>query len=326
MMGDRLMIRDIPGRSTVARRLSAFALTGLAALFGAGAAQADNEYTSLLARTCNPSIVGGCIQSTASAPVQSGVYAGNAYAFASGWHGGFTAASASFTPGAAPLLQSGLYSNGAIADFGFTFQVEGAPNTLVPLRMIGRVSTSAIHLTDEMGNVVDLVDGSSTDVPTDRFKVVANAYLQITPVRMTPYPISSAAIDVKSIYQAGPFGSFCQNCDGAGVLLDQTIWVWSNSDINVVLDANVLLDYMAAGDGLDPLRTFGTAYAEADPVFLIEDPAFAAFRIVGVPAGGFAPPTIGGAVPEPRVWAMMIVGLAIVGAAMRGRTASVRFA
>jgi hypothetical protein len=315
------MSRRIQGYSTIIKRLAAVFLAGLAATLGAGAAHADNEYTTLIASSC---ATGDCIQSTASIPVQAGVSAGNGYAFASGWRGGFTAASASFTPGAAPLLQPGLYSNSAIADYGFTFQVQGAANTLVPLRMIGRVSTAAIHLTDKTGQVIDLVDGVSLEAPTDRFRVVANAYLKIIPDRMTPYPISSAAIDVKSIYEAGSFGgSFCQNCDGAGVLLDETIWVWSNSNINVQLDANVLLDYTAAGGGLDPLSTFGTAYAEADPTFLIEDAAYSSFRIVGVP-NGFAPPTAD-AVPEPASWAMMILGLGLVSASMRRRTMAVRF-
>ena len=220
------------------------------------------------------------------------------------------------------MLQAGIYQNGAIAHSTYSFQVKGAPNTLVPVHLNGLVSSAPIHLTDRNGQVVDLVDGSSGDSPAPDWYAVASAYLQISPVRQTPYPISGAYISVEGGYFGSTSGgSFCRNCDGGSSALDQTIWFWSNSDIIVTLDASALLKYTSEGNS--PLATFGSISAEVDPTFTIDDPAFSGFSIVGVPTG--SPPPTAGAVPEPASWAMMLGGFGLIGGAMRrGGTANVR--
>jgi hypothetical protein len=299
------------------KKLVAFAFTGLAAAFCATAALADNDQYFLHAASCSPYIVGGCEEVGSSEPLAHGLNVGGGYAFASGYHGGFALASAIFAPGAAAGLQGGRYENNAIADYTYTFQVKGLPDTLVPLHMSAGVSVSPIHLTDEQGQVVDLVDGVSDAATTFDFRIVSNAQLQVLPTRRSPYPIRDGAnISVENI--AAGRGSYCKNCDGAGVTFDQTIWVWSNSDISVILGASAQVIYDALGGGLDPMSTFGDVSAQVDPIFTIDDAAYSAFSIVGVPTGA-APPSTPGGVPEPASWALLLAGVGAVGGALRRR-------
>ncbi len=205
----------------------------------------------------------------------------------------------------------------------YTFQVQGAPDTLVPLHAIGRVSVSGIRLTDEDGNVPTLVNGSHDGVPTDHFYITAAASLKVISSRPTIYPKNSAVADAVATYTAG-FGTYyCGLCQGGGDSFDTTFWVYSNSDIEVQLDASARIDYRS--DGLDPRPTFGVVSAETDPVFSIDDPAYAAFSIVGVPNGAL-PPGGGNTVPEPASWAMMVSGFGLAGSAMRARRRRTVFA
>lgn len=307
---------------TILSRLETFAslaLAGAAAAAIPAAAQANNEYTQLYATTCSPYITGGCQTAGILEPLPLGLNVGGGYAFASGYRGGFAIASTVFAPGAGPLLQGGLYSNGSVASYGYSFRVEGTPETLVPLHVYGLLSSSAIHVTDESGQVVTFVDGASPTAPTRAWNVVNEARLQVGSARPTPYPNSSASISLQTSYQVGGLGnSFCRNCTGGSSLLDQTIWVWSNSDINVNLQASAYLGYQALGGGLDPMTLFGDASIEVDPTFSIDDAAFANFAIVGV-ATGVAPPSVA-AVPEPETWAMLLCGLGVVASIRRKAT------
>jgi hypothetical protein len=196
--------------------------------------------------------------------------------------------------------------------------VQGAPDTLVPLRMIGSVSVSPIRLTDSNGNVATLVDGVRGPAPNDKFRVNGFAQLQVGLVRGTPFPVNGASTSFESNYfgNASELNNYCIRCGGGSGSFDQLVWVYSNSDIRVSMTSSVLLEYMSDGPG-GPSNLFGSISAETDPVFRIDDPAYAAFTIVGVPTGDF-PPTVGG-VPEPASWAMMITGFGLVGATLRRR-------
>lgn len=293
-------------------RLESFAtlaIVGVAAAALPAAARADNAYAQLYATTCSPDIADNCLSAGALEPLSQGLNIGGGYAFASGYRGGFVIASTVFAPGAGPLLQSGVHSSGAVASYGYSFRVEGRPDTLVPLNVHGLLSSSAIHVTGENGQVVEFVEGASPTAPTLAWTVVNEATLRVGSARPTPYPNSGASISLQTSYQVGGGGnSFCRHCAGSYRVLDQTIWVWSNSDIQVNVQASAYLEYRALGNGLDPMTLFGHASIEADPTFSINDAAFADFTIVGVPTG-FAPPS---AVPEPQTWAMLLCGLGIV--------------
>lgn len=70
-----------------------------------------------------------------------------------------------------------------------------------------------------------------------------------------------------------------------------------------------------AGAGASQGNLAASAEAFVDPIFTV-DPAFAAlYHLEGVP---FEAPTAGG-VPEPSTWAMMLLGFAGLGAALRSR-------
>jgi hypothetical protein len=83
---------------------------------------------------------------------------------------------------------------------------------------------------------------------------------------------------------------------------------------NVRYDVDLFAEAWAGGPhGVVPAST---AQAFVDPVFII-DPAFASlYQLVGVPT---VPPGGGGAIPEPSVWAVLLVGFGCVGAALRRR-------
>ncbi len=310
------MIRPIT--RSIAVNAGGLLAVGLTALAVATPASATNEEYQIYLNSCRPEVLGGCTSGVTFTPSPDGYNLGGAYAFASGYRGGFTLASAGFTPGAPTLLPGGVYSEGAVSFMTYTFQVQGAPDTLVPLRMIGSVSVSPIRLTDANGNAATLSNGVPGPAPSDRFRVNGAAQLQVGLTRGTPFPVSGASTSFEANYfgAASEFTNYCQNCGGGGSSFDQTVWVYSNSDIRVSMTSSVLLEYISDGPG-GPLTVFGSVSAETDPVFRIDDPAYASFSIVGVPTGEL-PTTIGG-VPEPATWALMIMGFGLSGAALRSR-------
>ncbi|UAK26686.1 PEPxxWA-CTERM sorting domain-containing protein [Sphingomonas nostoxanthinifaciens] len=184
--------------------------------------------------------------------------------------------------------------------------------------MIGSVSVSPIRLTNGSG-VATLVDGAPGPAPSDQFRIVGSATLQVSASVLTPYPDSGASASFESIYDPRGY-TYCSNCGGGGASFDKTVWVYSNSDINVTLNTSTLLEFTSYGSG-NGTTVFGSVEAETDPVFSIDDPAYSAFTVVGVPTGS-PPPGAGGgsgSVPEPASWAMMLAGFGLAGSSMRTR-------
>ena len=297
----------------------------LALLLGSGVpdVRAGTIYHSLYANYCSPYVVGGCSTVSSTEAEPRGLSLGGAYGFSSGYGGGLTIASGSFTPGAAPLLQAGRYESGIDSSLAYSFQVKGAPDTLVPVRVFGRLSAGPIVLTTGDGVRATLANGSGLPAPTDRWFADGFSSLKVIPTRRG-LGVTGGSTSLASQYGVYPFDGtyFCKACNGGSSILDLTIWVYSNSDVDVSLDAAVLLRYDALGDGKDPLATYGSIYMEADPTFRIDDPAYSAFSIVGVPDGPAPPgtevPGGGTAVPEPAGWAVMILGVATA-ATLRSR-------
>ncbi|MFT3975823.1 MAG: PEPxxWA-CTERM sorting domain-containing protein [Sphingomonas bacterium] len=288
-----------------------------AGMLGAPQAHADNEQYQLYARSCSPYITGGCDAQTSREPLSDGLNIGGGYSFGSGYNGGVALASAIFNPGAPPLLQEGNYENAAIGWMSYTFQVRGTPDTLVPLHMAGYVSVSPVHLSDDGGNPAHLTDLVNDTPPNNHFlKIAGAADVGISLTRGTPYADNGAHAAIEAVYNPRSY-YYCNGCGGGGDSFDKTIWVYSNSDIQVVLNTSALVQYYSDGAGDAPFPTFGTISARADPVFSIDDPAYAGFSIVGLPTG--APPPSAGAVPEPVSWAMMVAGFGLVGGTMRRR-------
>jgi hypothetical protein len=85
---------------------------------------------------------------------------------------------------------------------------------------------------------------------------------------------------------------------------DQTILFTSNTDYHVQLFANASAVFRNGG---------GAAVAFVDPVFTVDAAYADRFSIAGVPGQASA-------VPEPGVWALMVVGFGMVGAALRRRS------
>lgn len=298
-------------------------LIGGASLFTATTAAASNEQIFLMSRSCSPYIQNpnypGCYQAEERTFQPSGLNIGGGFSFASGYRGGYALASAIFDPGAAPLLQASRYENGGIAEYSYTLQVKGTPNTLVPLHVWGSVEIGRFHLTDPTGQPVSTFDDLSTGTPPSYdWNITALAKVSVSSPRGSPTGQSSAVTSVEARYTPGPpGGQYCMNCNGKGELMNTVIWVYTNSDVNVTVGANADVIYNA--HGVPPESTFATAYASADPVFAIDDPAYAGFTIEGVPTGS-APPIP--AVPEPATWALLLGGLASIGTLARRRRAA----
>lgn len=294
-------------------------LAGAAGMFMSTTAMASNEQTFLMARSCSPYIqqpnYPGCYQAEVRSFQPDGLNVGSGFAFASGYRGGYALASAAFVPGAAPLLQSTRYENGGIAEFSYSLQVKGTPNTLVPLHVHGSVEIGRFHMSDPTGQPIASFDDLSTGAPPSYdWTISALATVAVSSPRGSPTGQSSAVTQVEAHYTPGPAGRYCNNCNGTGATMDTVIWVYSNSDVNVSVGANADVIYNA--HNVPPESTFATAYASADPVFSIDDPAYAGFTIEGVPTG--SPPPV----PEPATWSLFLCGLVGIACLVRRREAA----
>jgi hypothetical protein len=147
--------------------------------------------------------------------------------------------------------------------------------------------------------------------------VNVNATLAATESGSGPYAVAGASIyveDTKTGMAAAGWaaqgvcaavGTSCQF--GGSDVISQTIYVPTDDAINVFLNANVsTTDYLAgtslfATASVDPTFTI-------DPTFLTTNPGYALAYGPGVLAA-----------PEPDAWALMIVGLGLVGLTVRQR-------
>jgi hypothetical protein len=278
------------------------ALGAAAAMALVRPALADNEQLNLYAVSCLPGQACNIDRGNGSAATES-----YATASGSGANGGLVTAQVGFSPNAETL--GGTFLNNASADFSYTFQIQGAAGVIVPLHVYGYASISSI--------LASTFNSGQLTVGSDG-----------TPSGTTPFSITSGvSIDITGIHSIDSFGNVSQtaahvdagnssdNLDlvAKSVLIDQTLYFQSNTDISVDIFAGATLRF---NDDGGRSGIFGSVSASADPVFTITDPAFSAFRLVGVP--GDAPP-VGGAVPEPASWALMILGFGMTGYRMRRR-------
>ena len=77
---------------------------------------------------------------------------------------------------------------------------------------------------------------------------------------------------------------------------------------NEVINVSVVADVQLTYSSMLGISETASGSASADPTFAIDDPAFANYTIVGVPAGPAAVAT-----PEPATWAMTLLGFAGLG-------------
>jgi hypothetical protein len=306
------------GLAAVLHLLAATALAGLCAT----AAQANNETYFANASYCERNdpctFVGGVSQPTPQV-ASIGYYAGAATYTG---NGGFVTAGVTFNPGA-PMLLYDSYSAAANAQFNYTFQVVGAPDTYVPIHAIANISVSPIHATDYQGHPYQVADNPSYDGPNDglavpsNFTVLATAgvsILQRSTGRGLPATGVESLFNYYS-YPAYPYPGYVESPEGSGMLIDQIFWFKTNTDIEVALNANAQFQYNSNYDtGIS--NQYATVTAFADPIFTIDDPAYSGFQIVGVPSGpGPQTPSV----PEPATWASMMLGFGVVGAGLRLR-------
>ena len=285
------------------------AISALLAAAFATPALADNEQINLFAVSC---VDGNTCQTTHG----SGGLALESYAYssASGFSGGIVNAHAGFSPN--PDTLSGTFINRANADLTYTFQVTGTAGVSVPVHVHGYASLTPITASTFHGGQLTLKpDGTASD--TSGFSIQSAVSIDISGIGSTDA--------YGHVYTSGAHVDAGNNSDNLdlkdkSVLIDKTIYFQTNSDISVEIFAGAALKYNFDG-GTSSI--FGGVSASADPTFTIDDPAYSAFKIVGVPNDPMPPI---GAVPEPANWAMLVAGIGMVGGAMRRRRVDVRFA
>jgi hypothetical protein len=281
-------------------------LGALAALGCASPALADYRGQQLDASSCDAL---GCTRSVRPQDEIGGfVSASGAQASASGWQGGLVTASASFIDSVENT--QGNFSELSEAAISYTFQIAGTPSTLVPLRVYGLASISPILASTEQGGLLGF---DSNGVPNGNafFTIGSAATISVSGTGLQPDSGLVGRIDAaESLGNMISHGQEGSNINGAEAVLDQTMWFMSDTDITVSLAALANLSYSGYQTNN---AIYGSVHASVDPTFTIEDPAYSAFSVVGVLSG----PSPASPVPEPVSWELMILGIGMLGGALR---------
>lgn len=277
-------------------------IAAVSALAFATPAMADNEQVFLSATACVPGFK--CETSYGSGGLALESYA---YASAYGYHGGIVSARAGFSPN--PDTLNGTYSSEASVQSVYDFKIVGPSTTPVPLHVHGYAFVSPIVAGTGDGGVLTIgLDGTPSG--TTGFSIKSGAAIQVKGVAGFDY-YGTPYYDYERADVAN--NSDLYDLAGKGALLDGTFEFMSNSYIQVILSATAFLTHNPVGRNENPI---GSVEAGADPVFTIDDPAFSAFHIVGVPDD---PVPTGGAAPEPATWALIVLGFGMTGYRMRRR-------
>jgi hypothetical protein len=305
------------------RNLTALAAATIGLTF-AQPALADNAYYTANASYC---LNGQCDNYSNQGATPQGATA-NIWtdASASDRNGGEAFAQITFAPGA-PMLINDLIRLQANSTVSYTFQVQGPTDALVPVDIFASVGVSRVAATDYQGHPWQLGDNRNYDGEGDgllypsNFAISGGSVLRVSQ-NSAPYSYLNEQPEVLFNFTSYPYypeslGPYTKNPEGSGKTINNlTMLFRANTDINVYLTAGVLLDYTPYYD-TGSSNQYGSITARADPRFVISDPDFAGYKIVGVPGAAVAP----GAVPEPATWLMLVTGFGLTGAALRRRNA-----
>lgn len=184
---------------------------------------------------------------------------------------------------------AGIFSAQVQAGVSYGIFLVGAPDVLVPVNLTSTIMATA----------------SNTGVPARGPEITSLASLTI---KGPSFTYSKQCHNF--IPPATPAGCTAGNdIFGGGPAVPNT----STSALSLLSNTLYSVVLTASATSVE----FGTADAYVDPIFTI-DPAFASnFTLLGVPSDG--PAGVPGAVPEPAIWGMMLLGFGLVGGVMRRR-------
>jgi hypothetical protein len=231
-------------------------------------------------------------------------YGGAFESTASNVNGGYASASAS--EGIANTNDYNLAGGPAIFSTSensvkYTMEVAGpTTDALVPVLVTMFAHVDALSIPGPVGGAdgfyFPIIGGSGAEVVLD--------YVNNGP----DLPFVSAGNSYNYQYYTGGY-SIAPDVGSQTDSFSHVIMIRANEPISVLVAADAILNYNENGaDSGSPSSETATANAVADPTFTIEDPAFAAYTITGVPAGPAAVAT-----PEPATWAIMLIGFAGLG-------------
>jgi PEP-CTERM motif len=198
---------------------------------------------------------------------------------------------------------AGSVQGSSEAALNYTIEIVGPTNgglpVLIPVDVTMLAHVSAPSLPFEVGDdAPSIVEFSDASVGLGYGIGFFSDNLPVLPV------VGAQTHDDYKFFISGDTGSAPPAVDAETDKFDGVVMMAANEPIEVDLFAEVDVRFATI---LGYSET-GSASAFADPTFAIDDPAFADYTIVGVPAGPVA-----AAAPEPATWAMMLLGFAGLG-------------